>query len=167
MRILPRVLAEAFANWVHPDISGDACGIVSRPEDLVVELLLPERFPKLLLIFARGCLFQVLDKREQAARRIEAGDEGVKMVGHHAIGVDREPMRDGLCAQNLDEPRGIVRVCEYRTPTCAAQRNEVRRLAYVPEPVKADVLVRERHSRCLAEAPVYRNARDAKRKAPA
>jgi len=158
MGILPRVLAKAFANWIHPDISGDACGIVSRPEDVVVEFLLPERFPKLLSIFARGCLFQVLDKREQAARRIEAGDKGVKMIGHHAIGVDREAMCDGLFEQNLDQPRGICRVCEHRTPACAAQRNEVRSWAYVPEPLNADVLVRERHSRCLTEATVHRNA---------
>jgi hypothetical protein len=40
-------------------------------------------------------------------------------------------------------------------------------LAYIAETVKADVLVRERHSICPKVATMHRNSGDAKRKASA
>ena len=55
--IFSRVCAEALTDRIHPDVSGDAFGIVSIPEDVIVEFLLPEHAVIFEIEFVSGFLF--------------------------------------------------------------------------------------------------------------
>lgn len=108
MGIFTRVFGEALADWIHPNVSGYACGVVSLSENVVVEFLLPEHVVMSLQVFVRGCSFEVFNKRKQFARKFEAGNQGVKMIRHHAVGVDGESIGNRLLAEVFDQPLRIL-----------------------------------------------------------
>src|SRR5271168_4463186 len=103
---------------------------------MIVEFLLPELAVKLFPIFVSGRLFEIFHEPHQVARRLDAAERSVKMIGHHAIGVYRKPIGDGFLAKTLDQPNGISGARENRTPARAAHRHEIRGLSYVADRVQ-------------------------------
>ena len=52
-------------------------------------------------------------------------EKPVKMIRHHTIRVNGDPVENGLFAEVFDQPRRIFGICEYGTPKCAAKRDEI------------------------------------------
>ena len=67
------------------------------------------------------------------------------MIGHNAIGVDREGMRSGLLTKLVDDPAGTDGICKDRVTVVTADCDEVPVFTSVSRGRESNVLVPEIH----------------------
>jgi hypothetical protein len=82
--------AEAFADWIHPDVGGNVMDGGGSAQDVVVEFALPELVAGAVMKLVFGFLFEGIDEEEKVGVVRRSGDEDMEVIGHRAIGVDGE-----------------------------------------------------------------------------
>ncbi len=100
---------------------------------MIVEKSLPKIPASLPLEEMARSLFQGFHKAREIALGLETLNEKMDVVGHYAVGVNRESVLDGFFAENFKEPMTSRRILEDRDAAQAAERDK--------EPAAADVIV--------------------------
>ena len=73
---------------------------------MIIRFLLPELLPGFLFVGEAGLLLQVRQKSKQVAARRESFRKKVHMIGHNAISMNRQSMRERILTQVIQKPLG-------------------------------------------------------------
>ncbi len=98
--------AQPFANGILPDVAGHIFEGISRPKNVVVVALFPERPTASFLKFEGATLFEEANKFKQIAARVGAFREEMKVVGHQAKSVQSEGMACRAFEQKIENALG-------------------------------------------------------------
>ncbi len=123
--------AKIFANGIGPNIEGDIDDGFFGTEDVVVEAHFPKTGGAGFLELKGGTQFEDADEFEQVAGGDGAFCEEMKMIGHEAIGVEKEGAVGGGLQQSGGDVAGGVLGGEMRFAEVAADGDEMGELAAV------------------------------------
>ena len=98
---------------------------------MIIEIVLPKLGAFRLQISERRLLFEALGEFEQVACRGFAEREEMQVIGHGAIGVDKEFGEDRFCPEKFQDPGGTPGVGENRSAVMAAHGDEEPLSTYV------------------------------------
>lgn len=88
--IIARAGAQAFTDWIPPDVAGDVFDRFAASEDVVVVAALPQALVSSLHEFVGRALLELVDELYQVSGVSLSLGQKVEMVRHDAISVKRE-----------------------------------------------------------------------------
>jgi hypothetical protein len=103
--------AKAFSNGIQPDVPGDGIRGHWFAQDVIVIARLPKPVADFLLIVKRGLLLEQGNESDEVTSLDHALHQEVKVVGHHAIGMNGETLFGGGLQQFCNKPmtEGFIR----------------------------------------------------------
>lgn len=103
-RIIGRRAAQAFADWIHPDIPSDAVECVGGPQNTVVVFELPETTMCASGEVDARFLLEGFDEFDQVAFVGRADREEMDVIRHDTICMDEKRAKAGVFFEVGDEP---------------------------------------------------------------
>jgi hypothetical protein len=91
---------------------------------MFVIFLLPQPFTRSLFEFVSGLLLETLHERKEVAGLCRSTRQEMKVVGHDAIGMDREGVRGRQFPQSFNQPLRLQVIAENTLPFLATSGNE-------------------------------------------
>jgi len=85
-----RIGAEVLADGILPDVPGYGLDGTTGSQDVIVKFVLPELFARTFEKFVGRVLLEGIHEGQHVADVGGARGQEVEMVGHGAVGVDRE-----------------------------------------------------------------------------
>jgi len=121
-----RLIAQAFADGIPPDIAGDVLYVIRRPENVVVVTPFPESAAVGFAKLEGRALFEDADEFEQVAAIVCTLDKNVKVVGHQTVGMKPVGMAGGAFEQQREDTFSGRFLAEIGRAVVTANGDEIR-----------------------------------------
>jgi len=121
-----RLIAQAFADGIPPDIAGDVLYVIRRPENVVVVTPFPESAAVGFAKLEGRALFEEADEFEQVAAIVCTLDKNVKVVGHQTVGMKPVGMAGGAFEQQREDTFSGRFLAEIGRAVVTANGDEIR-----------------------------------------
>jgi hypothetical protein len=143
VRVVQRRATEVLAHGIEPDVPGYGFGRVGMAEDAVVVFGLPERAVSALGEGKSGLLFVALDEGCEVAGVGCGAEQGVQVIRHDAVSVDKEGSVCGVRSKAFGKPGSKMRIFAEGPAVGETEGEEVHFAAVVVGGEKTDVFAEE------------------------